>query len=350
MMLRAGGRPLRFAGLILGGWVVLRVMLLWYQTGDLPGAIRDGVPGGAIVERLVRGSDAIAAPPAALAIPPAAVPVAPTMPLPTLIATAATPAPMPFLHLPPAERQGVDPERVNMAMLALIALEPATPVAWTPDPRLSPDLPAPASVPAGLSGSAWLMARGGAARPVAGQGQLGGSQAGARLRHPIGHRAIAAMAGVNVPIGAAGRELVAGLEWRPLDAPVTLIAEQRMAVDGVGAATGAAAVAGIGPQPVGGGLSIEAYGQAGAVMRDRLEPYADGAARALHPVGTTVAMGGGIWGGIQRDAARLDIGPSAVATVRLGNQPVRVALDWRQRVAGDAAPDSGPALTIGLDF
>ncbi|WP_204317143.1 hypothetical protein, partial [Klebsiella aerogenes] len=31
-------------------------------------------------------------------------------------------------------------------------------------------------------------------------------------------------------------------------------------------------------------------------------------------------------------------------------EPLRIALDWRQRVAGEARPGSGPALTLGADF
>ena len=55
-------------------------------------------------------------------------------------------------------------------------------------------------------------------------------------------------------------------------------------------------------------------------------------------------------GGAQRGAARVDIGPSAGLVVPVGASAVRVTLDWRQRIAGDAAPGSGPALSIGSDF
>jgi hypothetical protein len=61
-------------------------------------------------------------------------------------------------------------------------------------------------------------------------------------------------------------------------------------------------------------------------------------------------LGGGAWGAAQRDAQRFDIGPSATLALPLGKQNVRLALDWRQRIAGDARPGSGLALTLGSDF
>jgi len=62
-------------------------------------------------------------------------------------------------------------------------------------------------------------------------------------------------------------------------------------------------------------------------------------------------VGGGVWGGAQKGAARLDIGPSATMTIGLGESAAaRLGLDWRFRVAGDAAPASGPALTLSAGF
>jgi hypothetical protein len=101
-------------------------------------------------------------------------------------------------------------------------------------------------------------------------------------------------------------------------------------------------------------LELDAYGQAGAVWRGRIDPFADGALRVTHEVASIgkarLSLGGGIWGAAQRDAARLDVGPSAVATLPLAGQPVKLSIDWRQRVAGNARPGSGPALTLGADF
>ena len=66
--------------------------------------------------------------------------------------------------------------------------------------------------------------------------------------------------------------------------------------------------------------------------------------------GIALDLGIGAWGAAQRGAARLDIGPSAAITLPLGTRALRVSFDWRQRIAGDARPVSGPALSIGPDF
>ena len=44
---------------------------------------------------------------------------------------------------------------------------------------------------------------------------------------------------------------------------------------------------------------------------------------------------------------RVDVGPRVSMPVGRG---MRVHVDWRQRVAGSAAPGSGPALTLAADF
>ncbi|PTS80097.1 hypothetical protein DBR17_11225, partial [Sphingomonas sp. HMWF008] len=115
-----------------------------------------------------------------------------------------------------------------------------------------------------------------------------------------------------------------------------------------------AVVGGIGPVALPRDFRLEAYAQAGAIRRGTTEPYADGAVRIVHPLGTIggvpVELGAGAWGGAQRGAARLDLGPSLGVSVPLGKQRVRVLLDWRQRVAGTALPGSGAALTLGTDF
>ncbi len=199
--------------------------------------------------------------------------------------------------------------------------------------------------------SLWMLARPGAA--TGGPVQLGGGQAGVRVRVPVaGQGRLAAVGRAATPLAGQGREMALGIEWRPV-APVALVVERRVALDSDGNGTGIGLIAGF-DRTLPGGPAIEAYGQAGVVLRDRAEPYADGAARVLHPVAAigrgTIRLGIGAWGGAQRGAARFDIGPSAVALLPLGGHDVRLSLDWRQRVAGDAAPGSGPVLTLGSDF
>ena len=204
------------------------------------------------------------------------------------------------------------------------------------------------------SASAWIAARPGTGIGAApGGSQIGGSQAGLRVAYLLAPAArLAAFGRVVTPLRGKGREGAVGLEWQPTHAPVRLVAEQRFGLDGTRGGPGLGVIAGYDGQVA--GFHLESYGQAGAIWRARREPYADGAVRATRPavaIGKArLALGVGAWGAAQRDAQRLDIGPSATLAVPVGQSAVRVALDWRQRVAGGARPGSGPALTIGSDF
>lgn len=66
--------------------------------------------------------------------------------------------------------------------------------------------------------------------------------------------------------------------------------------------------------------------------------------------GAEVTAGAGVWGGAQEGSSRLDVGPSAAVSFRLGQARARLAADYRFRVAGEAAPASGPALTLSAGF
>ena len=65
------------------------------------------------------------------------------------------------------------------------------------------------------------------------------------------------------------------------------------------------------------------------------------------PVWGRFSAGFGVWGGYQPGLYRVDAGPRISMRVR---DNISVHLDWRQRLAGDAAPGSGPALTLAADF
>ena len=60
--------------------------------------------------------------------------------------------------------------------------------------------------------------------------------------------------------------------------------------------------------------------------------------------------GGGAWGGAQRGATRLDLGPTASATLTTGRTTLRGSVDYRLRVAGDAVPGDGLAVTLAASF
>ncbi|KQM26622.1 MULTISPECIES: hypothetical protein [unclassified Sphingomonas] len=340
-MTPARGRPLRFLAVVTVGWVGMRVALLW----------PDGLPPEHWVRLVLPGVRAVA-----VAQPEVALHRPVTLPLRDVVRSAVSRTTLAMIDLPTvatargAAPMPADADRVRLALLGLVGFASAEPVDGSIAPLQMPPLP-PAAGPR-MTISLWALARPGAAS--GGPVQLGGGQAGMRLRMPVtadGHAAIAGR--IATPLAGQGREAALGVEWRPLPAPVAMVVERRVALDRGRSGTGMGLIAGI-DRGLPGDLAIEAYGQAGAVARNGIEPYADGAARLLHPVATvgrgTLRLGIGGWGGAQREGARLDIGPSAVAAVPVGRGTVRLSLDWRQRIGGAASPGSGPALTLGSDF
>ncbi len=333
------GRPLRFLGAVLTAWIGLRVVMLWPQL-DSPAAVLRAIASVPVA--------AVRAPPA---LPRTAI-------MPGLIREAERPRWRAVPSAPPP--RAPDPTRVALALLGLVRFGDPVPVE-EPAPLL-PGLPRPippappARLPSRWSGSAWVVVRGGAGTAPGGLGgQLGGSQAGVRISYLFDRKHRVALAGrISTPLGRGLREAAVGLEWQPTRLPVRLVAEQRFAIDGGQSGPALGVVGGIGPVALPLDFRLDAYGQAGVIRRAVTEPYADGAARIAHPIGALggveVDLGAGAWGGAQRGAARLDLGPSLGATLPLGKQKLRVTLDWRQRVAGDARPGSGAALTLGTDF
>lgn len=212
------------------------------------------------------------------------------------------------------------------------------------------------------SADGWLLLRRDTSSPfLSDRPSYGRSQAGAVVRYrlvpasplrPEAHlRASAALA------GARERELAAGLSARPLSGvPVRLIAEARVSETGRGTRVrpAAYAVSEFPPLPLPLGARAEAYVQAGYIGGAFATAFADGQARIERPLArvgeTEVSAGGGAWGGAQKGSARIDIGPTAAVTFRLGDARARVAADYRFRVAGDAEPSSGPALTLSAGF
>lgn len=230
--------------------------------------------------------------------------------------------------------------------------QPATPAPPVP----IPGVPSPFAPPATASrwnGSGWAILRGGGAGGDFAGGRLGAAQAGVRLTYALGQtRRWAVAARVSSPIEGRGREAALGLEWRPTRLPLRLLAEQRVGLDrGVRSGPALSLIGGVDRVPVAAGFRLEGYAQGGVA---RIGAFADGAARLARPVGEVAGLeldlGIGAWGGAQPGAARLDVGPSATLLVPLADARVRIGLEWRRRVAGRAAPGSGPALTIGSDF
>lgn len=75
--------------------------------------------------------------------------------------------------------------------------------------------------------------------------------------------------------------------------------------------------------------------------------FVDGALAITRPVYKNISAGFGVWGGAQPGLYRVDAGPRISMQVR---KNVRVHFDYRQRLAGNAQPGSGPAITLAADF
>lgn len=335
------GRPLRFLLVTLAGWTALRVAMLWPAA-----VIAPAVAAGRTDARAQAGvgatamSGAVGAQPTTAGIGRKAV-------------MAASPV---SRREDPHHSARPDSTDGSLVMAAIPPARVGVPGALVP-PTAPIPRPASSSAPASrprLAGSAWLIARGGSDGTLLG-GQLGGSQAGVRLTYALGSgRRVALAARVASPLSGRGREAALGVEWRPTAAPVRIVAEQRLSLDGGQGGPTLMAVGGIDPTPVAAGFRLEGYAQAGVIARDGVEGFGDGAvrlARRMVTAGRVVLdAGAGGWGAAQRGARRLDVGPTLGLVVPVGPRSIRLTLDYRTRIAGDAHPGSGPALSIGSDF
>lgn len=214
-----------------------------------------------------------------------------------------------------------------------------------------------------------LLRQGSGGSALAPGAQYGGSQAGLIVRYAPGGasplapslyaRAASALANDNdrtLAIGATARP------WRAL--PVDLAVERRFAL-GTGQRDRFAAmlVAGGGTALGRSQVRAEAFGQAGIVGWKDRQGFFDLQVLATRPVvaqdGFVVSVGGGLWAGGQQEVDgaggkrwvhRVDLGPRAALVFPISGSQMTVALDWRQRVDGQAQPSSGAALTVSAGF
>lgn len=215
-------------------------------------------------------------------------------------------------------------------------------------PLLSPP-PPPGAARWSLAG--WVLVRGGeSGAALAPGGSLGGSQAGARLSHALGG-GVSLNGRVHLPLRRPqGAEAAAGIDWRPFSGlPLNVLAERRQRLGGEGRSAFSLSLYGGFGHAVAPRLRLDAWGQAGLVGLGSRDLFADGAVRLARRVGPA-EVGAGAWGAAQPGAARLDAGPSLSWRLPLRPANLRLQADWRFRLAGDAAPRSGPALTLATDF
>jgi hypothetical protein len=185
---------------------------------------------------------------------------------------------------------------------------------------------------------------------LASGGTLGASQAGARLFYNVTPQ-LAAVLRTSSDVGRRGGEVAIGARVQPLRSiPVWITAERRQALGRYGGGRNAFALfaeGGLYDQPMPLGFFLDGYAQGGMVGLHRRDLFIDGAATFTRSVYRQFSAGFGVWGGAQPGLYRVDAGPRVTMKVR---RNVKVHLDWRQRLAGNAEPGSGPALTLATDF
>lgn len=221
----------------------------------------------------------------------------------------------------------------------------------------------------------WAFVRGGGlALPgqqnIGGQTQYGGSQAGAIARYyPWAKRGAPSffLRATRALSGPAQREIAIGALVRPAkNIPVQLAIEQRVAVDSGGSNKPAAyIISDIAPPTLPSNIRANIYAQAGIVGVKNSAYFFDLQMTLDTPLvqdgRREIALGAGLWSGGQgavrqnkdggiASVKRVDIGPRLSAQLPVAGQQTQFALDWRQRVAGNADPGSGPALTVSTRF
>jgi hypothetical protein len=192
-------------------------------------------------------------------------------------------------------------------------------------------------------------------------GFYGGSQGGLILRYFLapGSKFSPALylrgsSGIERP---RGEEAALGVSLRPIPGmPVRLMAEGRVTrtTNGTIVRPAAALVSELPVARLPLGIRGEAYLQAGFVGGRGSTAFVDGQARLEHPLAHASSFelraGGGVWGGAQRGANRFDVGPTATLAFHLGPVGTRLSADYRWRVVGNAAPGSGPVVTLSAGF
>ncbi len=265
--------------------------------------------------------------------------------------------------------QRIEPSRVALAPLSGAKTSPSAPMLPNVEPALTPVVqPTDAALlPVATRGrswspslSAWAIVRSSqGSAPLATNSQLGASQAGFRVVQPLLWPDEALKIGANLrvstPIGQSlGKEAGLGVTvQRRGRVPIEMIVERRVGFDRGGRnAFALIAVAGADDIELAKNTYLSGYGQSGVVGLRARDGFADGAIRIDQAIdrGKRWRIGAGLWGSAQPGVARLDIGPIVATRQRIGAANTRLAIEYRLRVAGDARPGSGPALSIGTDF
>lgn len=372
------GGPLIALCAILGLWIVARAVLVRYDMPSGSAELQLPPPPIAIAETVPPFShDELPEHLAAAAIPYAFTPPPSQRitPVPLRWDRGAVPA-KPFLpHSRGSRREMLAP--VGMAaghhVLWMAALANLPLPAGIAAMRQAAPNPVPFYPAVGVANRAdqrwsadgWLLLRPGGSTALETGGApatYGASQLGAVVRYRIAphsaHRPNAYLRAAAALQGAAEKEVAVGISVRPVAAlPLRALVELRASDQPMGQQLRPAALVVTEVQPINlpQGSRIEFYGQAGYVGGKFATAFADGQVRGdtkIAELGNgALRAGAGAWAGAQKGAARVDIGPTAMLDVPIGQSvSARLGLDWRMRVAGNAEPGAGPALTLSAGF
>ncbi|WP_416463527.1 hypothetical protein [Sphingomonas sp. VDB2] len=355
----ASGRPLRFFVMVLVGWVAIRLL---GQRGVTPperqyADIRH-ISSPALLPQGLLASSAVAV------VQP---PIRPTALPPPPIATQASTANMQIsVARAPADIDSAMPVDLMDFITFTVAFANRH---YASDPAYMSRFQMPSASPPPLMveqktqdrwhAAAWLLWRQGSASPsgTVSTGQLGGSQAGLRVDYDLTPRAASRTVAYGRLTSAlqhpAAPEGAIGLSIQPVRAvPIRLAVERRIAL-GTGArnANAVMVVGGFGPVAIAPAVVAEGYSQAGIVGFRRGDAFIDGKFSLSTPLARSpMRVGAALSGGTQPGINRLDIGPEVQFRLPLPNVGARIAVEWRERIAGDARPGSGLAITLAADF
>ena len=373
--------PIRFIGLALFAWVGVRAAslgLLPGMTALVPPASAKPMPAtsAAMVSQPAPQEAFAPAPYPAYTLPPQAYPpgadlyppqpypayaYAPRMPGPTIVVPSGWGAPQ-VRYVPQRQSASAWDEVIptpapveQFAEIEPLAFTAPAPFAPARSGSAQAQSPPPPKLDR-LQLTSWALLRNGLGNSSLAQGgTLGGSQVGARLTYKFTPEIAASLRFSSSAGGVRGAEAAAGVRWQPFrGVPVTLNVERRQRLGRFGGRSDFAAFteAGLYQLPVALGFDLDAYAQAGVVGVKRSDWFADGAMTLTRPIWRGLSGGVGMWAGGQSNHPggtiyRVDGGPRLTYQVR---RNVRLHADYRQRIAGDALPRSGPALTIAGDF
>ena len=346
------GRALFYPGLLVGGWIGARVLILNLGEDRLPTAMPTRI--------IVPQSD-----------------VAARDPIPALSTAQRTgDASLLHRHIYFDRTQSIrpsEPPRDSVDHIPLTSEQKLLPL--TAGPMLPPAVPMftrPANPPlvAAPSGQSdvgtrrwqgyaygfWRLSNGNSTIAVPG-GQYGGSQYGAIATwDPLG----SAGKGAAFLLRASGtpdgrqQEVAVGARWQPdREWPLSLSVERRFRFSGKDGFA-AYVAGGVDHVPLVRKLELDAYGQAGYASGGIAGPFVDAQVKVQHPLakplGIPIRIGAGAWVGGQKGTHRADIGPTISARFDNRFADFTLQLDWRKRVVGNASPADGLALTVSTGF